>query len=71
MCSSDLADHRQEPAVDQRKWIFGGFGKGALESLEPTTEGECMTVSAEKTKFGRNDTVLEAAGIAVTMDSER
>lgn len=30
-----------------------------------------MAESAEKTKFGRNDTVLEAAGIAVTMDSER
>jgi hypothetical protein len=30
-----------------------------------------MAVSEEKTKFGRNEAVLEAAGIAVTMDSER
>ena len=30
-----------------------------------------MAVSEDKTKFGRNDAVLPAAGIAVTMDSKR
>ena len=30
-----------------------------------------MAVSEEKTKFGRTEAVLEAAGIAITMDSER
>ncbi len=36
-----------------------------------TGKGECMAVSEEEMKFGRNVAVLEAAGIATTMASKR
>ena len=55
----------------QHKWSERVSERALWSQWNRSSRGECMAVSEDMTKFGRNEAVLEAAGIAVTMDSER
>ncbi|MGL9173635.1 hypothetical protein, partial [Salmonella sp. C3210] len=65
------ADHRQVVALTSTNATLEASERALWSQWNRPVKGECMAVSGMKKKFGRNDAVLPAAGIAVTKDSKR